>query len=195
MRNDASPSKKKLTEKEIHRRFSGLFGMQLLMDAHTEPPADVRQSVLQKHLGQNTELFGADAEGNYDFIMVSAGKYCMENPDYGEKPRFFLYKCKTAELSHLKNISKWDIEIFDKCCYHVFTASVSQPMCPVRIPPLTRWEMWMHYLDALYELYPQTKAVGFPYSSGRIFPVEMLLHREVLWEEVFDENKPVFNGA
>lgn len=173
--------KKKPDDAPLQQDLSGeqhsglVFMMQLLMEEQVNrPDADTVRAVLQKHLGETTEV---DCSENV--VSAAVKQYSVEFKDGAAPPLLMLMDCAPFDESKIGTLERsqmWDCPdadaVLTRCRFQV----VATDMLAGAMEPHDRQSMLLHYLDALLELYPQTEAVLF-HSSVKMLPKERLLDR------------------
>lgn len=145
----------------------GVFMVQLLMQKPCDMPAEERMTaVLTRHLGR-VEPFGSRGVA----AGYAAWEYVAEFKDGKMPVQLSICACDTFQagrIDEMKRSQMWDCgsqrdRILAECGYAV----LAHDMLGGGLPPQTRANMLMDYLEALLELYPSCEAVYF-LNSGKL---------------------------
>lgn len=176
--------KKKKPENEpvLQQDLSGaahsghVFSMQLLMEENVgRPDEDTLRSVLQKYLGDSAEVICKEHA-----VMTAVKQYTVQFKDGTAPPLLMLTDCDAfdgSKLGAFERSQMWDCpdadELLRRCTYQIFASDM---LAGAMLDYHERCHMLLRYIEALLELFPQTKAVWFQ-PSQKLIPVEKLLDK------------------
>ncbi|MCI5726617.1 MAG: DUF4261 domain-containing protein [Clostridium sp.] len=145
-----------------------LFPMQLLMKEYVKMPDEKKiTEVLNKHLG-NVKCISYKEE----MAGFSANKYTAEFKQGKMPPQLFIMGCKEfdgSKIDEFKKSQMWDCandkdRILSECKYSI----TATDMMAATLPYKERAELYMDFMEALVELFPECEAVYF-LNTGKMF--------------------------